>query len=24
VVRDSFELTHYQPQDAARWDARLG
>jgi rhamnulokinase len=23
VVRDSFELTHYQPRDAARWDARL-
>jgi len=24
IVRDSFELTHYQPRDAARWDARLG
>ena len=24
VVRDSFELTHYQPRDAARWNARLG
>jgi rhamnulokinase len=23
VVRDSFELSHYQPRDAARWDARL-
>ena len=22
VVRDSFELAHYQPRDAARWDAR--
>ena len=24
VVRDSFELAHYQPRDAARWNARLG
>jgi rhamnulokinase len=24
VVRDSFELTHYEPRDAARWNARLG
>ena len=24
IVRDSFELAHYQPRDAARWDARLG
>ena len=24
VVRDSFELTHYQPRDADRWNARLG
>ena len=24
VVRDSFELSHYQPRDAARWNARLG
>jgi rhamnulokinase len=23
VVRDSFELAHYEPRDAARWDARL-
>jgi rhamnulokinase len=23
VVRDSFELTHYEPRDAARWNARL-
>ena len=23
VVRDSFELAHYQPRDAARWSARL-
>jgi rhamnulokinase len=23
VVRDSFELSHYQPRDAARWNARL-
>ena len=24
VVRDSFEPVHYEPRDAARWDARLG
>jgi rhamnulokinase len=24
VVRDSFELRHYEPRDAGRWDARLG
>jgi rhamnulokinase len=24
VVRDSFELGHYEPRNAARWDARLG
>lgn len=24
VVRDSFELAHYEPRDAARWNARLG
>jgi rhamnulokinase len=23
IVRDSFELAHYEPRDAARWDARL-
>lgn len=23
VVRDSFELSHFEPRDAARWDARL-
>ena len=23
VVRDSFELAHYHPRDAARWNARL-
>ena len=22
IVRDSFELAHYEPRDAARWDAR--
>ena len=24
VVCDSFELAHYEPRDAARWEARLG
>jgi hypothetical protein len=24
VVRDSFELTPYQPRAADRWNARLG
>ena len=24
VVRDSFELSHFEPRDAARWNARLG
>ena len=24
VVRDSFELRHYEPRDAARWHTRLG
>jgi rhamnulokinase len=23
IVRDSFELAHYEPRDAARWNARL-
>ena len=23
IVRDSFELAHYEPRDAARWDARV-
>ena len=24
VVRDSFAPRHYEPRDAARWDARIG
>jgi rhamnulokinase len=23
IVRDSFELAHYEPRDAARWEARM-